>query len=584
MWTGIAVAVVLAAVSIVLAIAARRVEPYVRARIIEGLQNRFHTKVELDSFHVQVKPGTQAQFGLWATGRGLRIWPPNRMGGDHPLETAVQSLPLIQLQEFSFHVPLRLESGNPVHIAEVRLKGLEIHVPPRSERDRRTGLESAIDAQARAEEKQRANAGQPGAAAQTGVLSQVIVERVVCDQTELVLETDKPDKLPLTFSIAHLKLRHVMAGQPVNFEAELTNAKPTGLINTAGKFGPWEMDDPGQTPVSGNYSFQHADLSDFNGIAGLLSSNGTYAGTLRHLTVDGEATVPDFRLSQFAGKLPLHTRFHARVDGTNGDTYLDSVDAILGDSHFSTSGKVVRVKTAEQDQASGGKPTAGKRDVAAEVAAVQQAGHLIEMKVDVPHGDMADFMGLVSKTGTPLMTGVVETKATLYIAPGHEPVHQRMKLDGYFKLDNARFTSDKMQSRVEELSFRSQGRPDDMKHLDPKSVASEMQGIFHMADGVIRLPDLQYQVPGAQIQLRGTYALEGELHFDGTARMTATVSQMVGGWKGFLLKPVDRFFKKDGAGTMVPIRVRGTRESPDFSIDFGKMNKTSPERPGQKAQ
>jgi hypothetical protein len=159
-----------------------------------------------------------------------------------------------------------------------------------------------------------------------------------------------------------------------------------------------------------------------------------------------------------------------------------------------------------------------------------------------------------------------------------------MKLDGYFKLDNARFTSDKMQSRVEELSFRSQGRPDDMKHLDPKSVASEMQGIFHMADGVIRLPDLQYQVPGAQIQLRGTYALEGELHFDGTARMTATVSQMVGGWKGFLLKPVDRFFKKDGAGTMVPIRVRGTRESPDFSIDFGKMNKTSPERPGQKAQ
>jgi len=34
--------------------------------------------------------------------------------------------------------------------------------------------------------------------------------------------------------------------------------------------------------------------------------------------------------------------------------------------------------------------------------------------------------------------------------------------------------------------------------------------------------------------------------------MEATVSKMVGGWKGLLLKPADRFFKKNGAGTEVP--------------------------------
>jgi hypothetical protein len=80
--------------------------------------------------------------------------------------------------------------------------------------------------------------------------------------------------------------------------------------------------------------------------------------------------------------------------------------------------------------------------------------------------------------------------------------------------------------------------------------------------------------------LQGTYSLDGEVKMDGTARMQATVSEMVGGWKGLLLKPADRFFKKDGAGTLVPIRVRGTRESPDFSIDFGRMgNGTHPEAP-----
>jgi hypothetical protein len=55
---------------------------------------------------------------------------------------------------------------------------------------------------------------------------------------------------------------------------------------------------------------------------------------------------------------------------------------------------------------------------------------------------------------------------------------------------------------------------------------------------------------------------------------------MVGGWKGILLKPADRFFKKDGAGTLVPIHIRGTRESPDFGVDLKRLKPTSPATPG----
>ena len=564
LWLAGAVLLVLAAVSVVLTIAARRAEPYLRARIIEGLQEHFHTKVELDSFHVQVRDGQEARFGIWATGKGLRIWPPHRSGGDHPLETAVQSLPLIQLEEFTFHLPVRwYETGKPVRISEVRLKGLKIDVPPRSERDRTTGLESAMDREGTPQNHEQ------------GVLSNVLVQRVVCAGTELVLETDKPEKLPLTFDIAKLKLTHLIAGEPMNFEAELTNARPKGLIETTGSFGPWVVDDPGSSAVSGKYDFEHADLSDFNGIAGILSSNGKYDGTLRNIAVDGEAMVPDFRLTAFGTKLPLHTNFHARVDGTDGDTYLDRVDAVLGRSRFSTAGKIVRVKAAMQNISA--KEAAGKADPSAASAIVP--GHLIDLSVDVSQGRIEDFVRLVNKSGTSLMTGTLTATATLHIPPGKEPLHQKMKLDGAFKLDDAQFTSEKFQARVQELSLRGLGHPDQLKKADPKGVSSSMQSDFHIANGVAALPNLEYSVPGAQIQLHGQYALTGEMQFDGTARMDATVSQMVGGWKGFLLKPADPFFKKDGAGALVPIKVRGTREQPQFGIDLGRMGGTHPQRP-----
>ena len=94
------------------------------------------------------------------------------------------------------------------------------------------------------------------------------------------------------------------------------------------------------------------------------------------------------------------------------------------------------------------------------------------------------------------------------------------------------------------------------------------------------LPEIEYTVPGAVIDLKGSYGLEGgKIDFSGTAKMQATVSAMVGGWKGLLLKPMDRYFQKDGAGTEVPIHIDGTREKPHFRIDFDRMKGSSAQRP-----
>ena len=565
--TRLAVACVVgfAAIAVALALIAHRFQPILRSALVQGLTDRFHTRVELDDFRVSLGNGLNGEWGIWARGKGLRIWPPRHAGGDRPLEIAVQSIPLISLDEFRFHVPLRLERARPVIISRVRLEGLKIVVPPRTERDNATGFESAMTNQ-----KPPPAPGQPFA----GMLSNLVVERIDCERAQLIVETNKPDKLPLGFEIARVELRNVTTNKPMKFEAEMTNPKPKGTIHTKGELGPWQPDDPGETAVKGTYAFDHADLATFRGIAGILASTGSYAGSLREIAVDGAADVPDFRLPQFGNAIALHTRFHARVDGTDGDTWLDPVEATLGQSHFITRGQVVRVRPHASQSAA---PVAS-----ANLPPLADYGHNIELNVNIDRGRIEDFLRLSSRSPTPFLTGHLVAKASLHIPPGAEPAHERMRLDGEFKLDDARFTDEKVQGHIEDLSLRGQGRPQDVKSTDPNSITSEMEGEFHMAHAAIDLPQIHYNVPGAAIQLEGRYPLEGFMQFQGTARMQATVSQMVGGWKGWLLKPADRLFRKDGAGTVVPIQIRGPHDAPEFSVDFGRMKTTSPETPGSR--
>jgi hypothetical protein len=74
------------------------------------------------------------------------------------------------------------------------------------------------------------------------------------------------------------------------------------------------------------------------------------------------------------------------------------------------------------------------------------------------------------------------------------------------------------------------------------------------------------------VQLAGWYGLRSEaLEFDGTLRMKATISEAAGGGvSGFFLKAVDPLFRKKGAGTVLPIRIRGTRKDPKFGVDVVK--------------
>ena len=542
-WAAAGVLLAFLLLGVAISIAIHRAEPMLRTAIVEKLEEHFHARVELDGFHVSLIDG------LWAEGKGLRIWPPVDVAGvavPGP-NGAVETKPLIRLDEFRFHAPLRYKPGEPIRIAVVELIGLDIDVPPKPH-----FTHAAAPTSGAAPDESR----EP--------MLRFEIESMECKRAHLTLETSKPGKLPLEFDIARIKLSHVSVGGSMQFDAQLTNPRPAGIIFTSGSMGPWEVEDPGETPVMGNYRFENADLGVFKGIAGILNSTGKYQGVLRNLEVDGQTSTPDFRLTHFGTAMPLETQFHATVDGTNRDTWLHPVHARLGGSHFITEGKIVRIPPEALPN-----------------GAARPGGHEIALNVIVDGGRMEDFLRLVSKSGTPLMTGELTLRTTLEIPPGTEPVDEKMKLNGSFNLVDAAFTSAKFQNGVGELSLRGQGQPKESKNAGDQ-VRSAIESNFTMAGGVISLPNLKYTVPGAEIDLVGKYGLEGStLNFKGTARTDATVSKMVGGWKGLLLKPADRIFRKDGAGTEVPIHIDGTEQDPHFGIDFHRIRHTAPQIPGQ---
>jgi hypothetical protein len=114
---------------------------------------------------------------------------------------------------------------------------------------------------------------------------------------------------------------------PLTYHLKVRNPEPPGEVTTSGKFGVWNKIDPGQTPISGEYKFEQADLGVYHGIAGRLSSMGEFGGTLGHIDISGTTDTPDFEVKSGKHPVKLVTEFSAYVDGTHGDTFLKRVDA-----------------------------------------------------------------------------------------------------------------------------------------------------------------------------------------------------------------------------------------------------------------
>ncbi|WP_245632214.1 AsmA-like C-terminal region-containing protein [Edaphobacter aggregans] len=513
-WTAISLLLAVIVVTAVVEFMLHRAEPILRGRVIETLSTRFNSRVELGGFHVSVLKG------LEVSGEELRIYPT-----DDVLAAGAKN-PLIELSHFAFHADVRGLFLKPMHVGTVHVTGMAIHIPPREVR--------------RQVPKSNRHLGK----------IKIVVDEIVCDDSKLVIETAKPDKDPKEFDLEHIVMHNVGPNAPWRYDATLVNAIPRGDIHATGTFGPWVNESPGDSTVTGRYTFDHADLNTIRGIGGVLSSVGEFTGQLNRIVVDGTTDMSDFSLDTANHPMPLHTKFHAIVDGTSGDTYLQPVEATLGRSEFSGNGAIVNIK--------------GK-------------GHLIDLDVDVPHGRIQDFLELGVKTQPVIMTGSLNMKMKLQIQPGKERVIEKLGLTGRFTLSRIHFTNVAVQDKVDMLSLRAQGAAKQAKP-GAEDVRSKMTGQFTLGRGRMDFRQLDYELPGARVRLAGVYSLDGrEFDFGGIVRTDAKISQMVAStWKSLLLKPVDPFFKKNGAGAEIPVKITGTTGEPKFGLDLKHKDKYSP--------
>jgi AsmA-like C-terminal region len=495
------------------------VEARVRQSVKQALEDTFQSNVELADLQIKLRPRVSV------VGEGLTMHYHGR--SDVP--------PLIQIDKFSLNVGFWRLLRPVKHIPVLRVENMVITIPPRDPtKPKQPHTSSNIPKE----------------------LSSYVIDRLVCEHADIRFLPRQSGKVPLDWEIHTLTLTSVNGAVPFLFHGELTNGKPVGEITTDGQFGPWDADDPGSTPVSGTYKFTHAELTPLPGIGGILSSVGKYQGVLTELDVEGETDTPDFSLDAIGTPVPLHTEFFATVNGTNGDTQLHPVAALLMHSLIIADGSIMRVPNAP--------------------------GGLISLEATVPNGRIQDFLKLATRSEKAILTGPVKLKAKVVIPPGKERMLDRLSLDGSFGVEGGNWSSAALREKLETLSRRAIGKPEEQ---DAGSAITNLAGNFFLKQGVLHFRKLTFRVEGADIDLAGTYTLrQGELDLAGHLALEAKLSQTLNGAKSFFVKAFDPFFEKKGAGTVLPIRITGTRENPVFGVSvfhksFKKSVKASSTKP-----
>jgi len=402
-----------------------------RHRLIDTLQDRLNADVELNTLTLRFHPR------LHAVGTGLTL----RHKGHRDLP------PLISVDTFT--VDADLVGLWHRRVAHVKLDGLRIQIPPDDDQptsDTAPSASAAID--------------QPAPDQAGAYLKQVVINEVEAPDAVLVVMRRDPTKPARTWSLHQLRLNEVGANSRMPFDTVLTNALPPGEIQASGRFGPWQPEDPGRTPLDGAFTFDHADLSVFDGISGMLSATGAFQGTLDQLDITGQTDTPDFMVTLSGHKLRLATTYHALVDATNGNTTLDPIHATFLNTSVTAKGGVYEVKGDK--------------------------GRVIKLDVAIDEGRLEDIMQLAVKTPRAPMTGRLHLTTKFVIPPGRRDIVDKLQLDGQFTIQGGRFTNADVQKKVNELSQRASARAADL--LPAKAIGSNFTGRFRLGDSRLAIP------------------------------------------------------------------------------------------------
>ncbi|MGA8431088.1 MAG: AsmA-like C-terminal region-containing protein [Candidatus Sulfotelmatobacter sp.] len=369
--------------------------------------------------------------------------------------------------------------------------------------------------------------------------SKITIGEIVANDALLEFAVHKPDTPPLRFEIHELTLHNVGWSGALSYRVRVKNPEPPGEISAEGKFGVWNLKEPGQTPVSGAYKFDHADLSVYGGIAGTLSSAGKFSGVLKHIDIAGTTDTPDFEVQSGGHPVQLIADFNAYVDAIHGDTFLNHVDAHFGRTHVVADGSIAKSPEGH--------------------------GKVAIINLYAQGGRIEDILMLFVGGNKAPMSGKVNMDAKVEIPPGDSPFLQKVKLRGEFGVGAGKFSSNTQES-VDKLSAGARG---EKVTDDPETVMSDLTGEVEAKDGTANFANLSFTVPGAHSRMHGTFNLMNyKIDMRGRIRVDTKISNTTSGGKAVLLKMMDPFFHKKLQGEVLPVRISGTYEHPSFGLDL----------------
>jgi len=354
-----------------------------------------------------------------------------------------------------------------------------------------------------------------------------------------ILEVQYDREKSLRFAIRSLELKNLEKDHAIHYVLDMENPRPAGHISATGTFGPLNTQDVGATQVSGKFTFGQVRLSDMGELQGTLASTGSFSGPLRAIEANAVSDTPGFVV---ADGQPTHVQgsVQCTVNGTNGDVILNAVEVKSGNTTIRAHGQVT------------GSPK------------------ITTLELEMDRGRAEEILRLFMHQNVPV-TGVASLHSLAWIGPTGKPFLQRLRVEGQFDLPATEATNPHIERSLSAFSAREQNPsakpPVDLRSnhssdqsADPADALSSLAGPVTIRNGVIATPGLMFQIPGAHVQLHGTFNLNGQsVHLVGTLKMNSGISHAATGWKSVLIKPFSPLFKrKNHLGSKIPIAITGT--------------------------
>jgi hypothetical protein len=377
--------------------------------------------------------------------------------------------------------------------------------------------------------------------------SKLMIDKIIADGAELEFMSSNPEEKRFQLVIDKLALQDIGNNEAIAYQAVLSDTMPAGKIRSTGKFGPWNPEDPGRTPVSGSYTFSDAKLEFFEGISGTLSSSGNFHGILRAMQTEGTVDVPNFKVTSTNHTRQLATRFHAVVDATNGNTDLQDVTA-----HFD--GTTALFKGAMSSKEG-------------------EKGKTVLLDIVAPNARIEDLLNLFISARRALMNGEVSMRAHVELPPGSQPFVTKLKFEGDFGVESGKLTDATAEADLTRLS-ESAEKDKKANQEDPQSVLSDVKGHVSAINGTATLSKSSFSVPGARAEMHGTYRLtDSKFDLHGTLLTTGSPSEATTGFKSFLVKAITPFLKKKASERIVPFKIIGSHGNAMVGLDLGTTKK-----------